>query len=391
MNLSTPTIVLAPDSFKESLSSIAAAEAMAQGVKAASPQARIDCLPMADGGEGTVQALVWATKGTYCKELVHDPLGRPVEATFGLLGSGHCAVIEMAAASGLALVPADKRNPLLTSTRGTGELILAAMKAGVTRIILGIGGSATVDGGTGMARALGVRFLDANGNELPPGGGSLVELSTIDTSGLDPRIRTVQIDVACDVNNPLTGPRGAAHIFGPQKGATPAMVEQLEQGLTRLGQIMAQQLGEDVIRIIKTPGSGAAGGLGAALMAFLNGRLTSGIDLVIDAVRLADRLAGADLCLTGEGKLDHQSASGKAVMGVGRLAKSMNVPVIVLAGTIGSGAEQVLAQGITQYHAITPESMSLPEAMKQAPRLLAQTAERVVRNFFAESNIEKRG
>ena len=388
MNLSTPTIVLAPDSFKESLSSIAAAEAMAQGVKAACPQARIDCVPMADGGEGTVQALVWATNGTYCKELVHDPLGRPVEATFGLLGSGHCAVIEMAAASGLALVPADKRNPLLTSTRGTGELILAAIKAGVTRIILGIGGSATVDGGTGMAQALGVHFLDANGNELPPGGGSLTELSTIDATGLDLRIRNVRIDVACDVNNPLTGPRGAAHIFGPQKGATPAMVEQLEQGLTCLGRIIAQQLGKDVT---KTPGSGAAGGLGAALMAFLNGRLTSGIDLVIDAVRLADRLTGTDLCLTGEGKLDSQSASGKAVMGVGRLAKSMNIPVIVLAGTIGSGAEQVLAQGITQYHAITPESMSLPEAMKQAPRLLAQTAERVVRNFFAESNIEKRG
>ena len=379
MHSSTPTIVLAPDSFKESLSSIAAAEAMARGVKAAFPQARIDCVPMADGGEGTVQVLVCTTNGTYCKELVHDPLGRPVEATFGLLGTGQCAVIEMAAASGLALVSADQRNPLLTSTRGTGELILAALKAGVTRIILGIGGSATVDGGTGMARALGVRFLDAAGHDLPEGGGSLVELSTIDTTGLDTRIRNVQVDVACDVNNPLVGPRGAAHVFGPQKGANPAMVEQLDLGLAKFGTNIAQQLGKDVI---KTPGSGAAGGLGAALMAFLNGRLTSGVDLVIEAVRLADRLTDADLCLTGEGKLDYQSAAGKAVMGVGNLAKSMDVPVIVLAGTIGPGAEQVLAQGITQYHAITPESMSLPEAIKQAPSLLTQTAERVVRDFF---------
>jgi glycerate kinase len=196
----------------------------------------------------------------------------------------------------------------------------------------------------------------------------------------------VQFDVACDVNNPLIGPRGAAHIFGPQKGATPAMVEQLEQGLARLGRIIAQQLGKDVI---KTPGSGAAGGLGAALMAFLNGRLTSGVDLVIEAVRLADRLTGADLCLTGEGKLDYQSASGKAVMGVGRVAKSMNVPVIVLAGTIGPGAEHVLDEGIVSYHAIKPNSMSFPEAIKQAPRLLTQTTERVVRNFFAESNEPK--
>ena len=386
MLFSKPAIVLAPDSFKESLSSIAAAQAMAQGIRRAYPQAQIDCVPMADGGEGTVQALVWATDGTYCKELVHDPLSRQIEATFGLLGSGDCAVIEMAAASGLGLLAPQQRNPLLTTTRGTGELILAALKAGVSRIILGIGGSATVDGGTGMARALGVRFLDAAGNELPEGGGSLVQLSHIDITGLDPRIENVQIDVACDVNNPLIGEHGAARIFGPQKGATSQMVEQLEQGLARLGDIITQQLTKNVIN---TPGSGAAGGLGAALMAFLNGYLTSGVDLVIDAVRLADRLTGVDLCLTGEGKLDYQSASGKAVMGVGKLAKRMNVPAIVLAGTIGPGAEKLLDQGITQYHAVTPESMPLTEAVKQAPQLLANTAERVVRNFLKRSRIEQ--
>ena len=388
MESSPPTIVIAPDSFKESLSSISAAQAMAQGVKAAFPQARIDCVPMADGGEGTVQALVWATEGTYCEELVHDPLGRPTEAVFGLLGSGDCAVIEMAAASGLALVPADKRNPLITSTRGTGELILAALKAGVSRIIMGIGGSATVDGGTGMARALGVRFLDAAGRELPAGGGSLTQLATIDITGLDQRIRDVQIDVACDVNNPLIGPNGAAHVFGPQKGATPAMVEQLDHGLARLGKLIAEQLGKDVT---DAPGSGAAGGLGAALMAFLNGRLTSGINLVIEAVNLRERLTGVDLCLTGEGQLDFQSASGKAVMGVGRLAKSMNVPVIVLAGSIGSGAERILDQGIVSYHAITPDSMSLSEAIERTAELLAQKTQSVVRDFFDQSKKAKRG
>jgi len=386
MKLSKRTIVLAPDSFKESLSSIAASQAMAKGVRRACPEAQIDCVPMADGGEGTVQALVWATGGTYCQELVHDPLGRLVEATFGLLGHGDCAVIEMAAASGLELLDPQDRNPLLTSTRGTGELILAAMRAGVKRIILGIGGSATVDGGTGMARALGVRFLDAAGKELPEGGGGLTKLERIDISGLDHRIKNVRIEVACDVNNPLLGERGAARIFAPQKGATPQMVEQLEQSLARLGEKIAQQLAKEVIN---TPGAGAAGGLGAGLLAFVGGQLKSGVELVIEAVGLADRLVGAGLCITGEGKLDYQSACGKAVMGVGRLAKSMNVPAIVLAGTIGPGAEQVLNEGIIEYYAIKPESMSLPEAMKLAPELLAQAAEQVVRKFFSEVNKSK--
>lgn len=387
MELDKPAIVLAPDSFKESLSSVAAAEAMARGVRRACPGARIDSVPMADGGEGTVQALVWATSGTYCKEIVHDPLGRSVEATFGLLGRGDCAVIEMAAASGLELLQPKQRNPLLTTTRGTGELILAALKAGVGRIILGIGGSATVDGGTGMARALGVRFLDAAGQELSEGGASLTKLEKIDISALDPRIKNVRIDVACDVNNPLIGQCGAARVFAPQKGATPQMVEQLELGLARLGEKIAQQLGKDVIN---TPGSGAAGGLGAGLMAFLDGRPSSGVDLVIEAVHLACRLADADLCITGEGKLDYQSASGKAVMGVGRLAKTMNVPVIVLAGTVGPGAKKLLHQGITEYHSIKPTSMSLPEAIKRAPHLLTQTAERVMKDFLEKSASQNR-
>ena len=373
-------VVLAPDSFKESLSSVAAAAAMAEGVRRALAEVEIDCVPMADGGEGTVEALVSATGGSYRKVQVHDPLGREIEASFGLLGDGDCAVIEMAAASGLALVEPQLRNPLLTSTRGTGELILAGLEAGVSRIILGIGGSATVDGGTGMARALGVRFLDSAGNELHEGGASLTELETIDTTGLDGRVKDVRIEVACDVTNPLTGRLGAARIFGPQKGATPQMVQRLENGLCRLGKKIAEQLGQHVAEL---PGAGAAGGLGAGLVGFLGGRLRSGVELVIDAVGLKDRLAGARLCLTGEGKLDGQSAHGKTVAGVGRLARSMNVPAVVLAGTIGSGAERILNEGIVEFRAIKPQSMPLAEAIRRTPELLARAAEEVAKAYLS--------
>lgn len=372
-------VVLAPDSFKECLSSAAVAQAIAKGVKLACPHAQIDAVPMADGGEGTVDAMVCATGGTYCREMVHGPLGEPVEATFGLLGQGETAVMEMAQASGLELIEPGKRNPLLTSTRGTGELIRAALGAGVKRIILGIGGSATVDGGTGMARALGARFFDSQGFELPEGGGALAKLHSIDLSKLDSRIADVQIEVACDVTNPLVGPEGAARIFGPQKGATAEMVEHLEQGLANLGRQVALQLGKDVIEL---PGAGAAGGLGAGLVAFLNAKLRRGIELIIDVVGLAERLKDADLCITGEGKLDSQSASGKTVAGIGHLAKSLNVPVIVLAGSVGPGAELLLKQGISEYISIKPDSMSIREAIERAPELLAQAAEKITRKFF---------
>ncbi len=380
--VATLKVVLAPDSFKESLSSVEVARAMARGVRRACPDAQIDSVPMADGGEGTVEALVSATGGVYCRRMVHDPLGREVQASFALLGKGQWAVIEMAEASGLGLLKPKERNPLLTSTRGTGELILAALEAGVQRIIVGIGGSATVDGGTGMARALGVRFLDGAGNELPEGGGSLGKLETIDASELDKRVKDVRIEVASDVNNPLVGQRGASRIFGPQKGATPAMVEQLEAGLARLAEKMAEQLGQDIKGV---PGAGAAGGLGAGLVGFLAGRLRSGVELVIEAVGLADRLAGAQLCITGEGKLDSQTAHGKTVAGVGRLARRLKVPAVALAGQIGPGAQQVLSEGIVEYLAIKPESMSVQESMARAPELLADAAEEVVRRFIANS------
>ena len=379
-------VVLAPDSFKESLSSVDVAGAMARGVRRACADAQIDSVPMADGGEGTLEALVSATGGVYCRQMVHDPLGREVQASFALLGKGQWAVIEMAQASGLRLVEPKERNPLLTSTRGTGELILAAIEAGAKRIVIGIGGSATVDGGTGMARALGVRFLDVAGNELPEGGGSLEQLERIDASGLDRRVKDVLVEVASDVNNPLLGRRGAARVFGPQKGATPQMVEQLEAGLNRLAEKMAQQLGKEVKDV---PGAGAAGGLGAGLVGFLAGRLRSGVELVIEAVGLADRLAGAQLCITGEGKLDSQTAHGKTVAGVGRLARRLKVPAVALAGQIGPGAQQVLSEGIVRYRSIKPESMSVQESMARAPELLADAAEEVVRRFIANSESRK--
>jgi len=373
-------IVLAPDSFKESLSSVAVARAMARGVRRACPDAEIDSVPMADGGEGTVEALASATGGEYCRKMVHDPLDRPIEATFALLGKGEWAVIEMAQASGLGLIKPKERNPLLSSTRGTGELILSAMEAGAKRIIIGIGGSATVDGGTGMARALGVRFLDAAGNELPEGGGGLAKLERIDASGLDARVQDVEIEIASDVNNPLLGQHGAARIFGPQKGATPKMVEQLEEGLSRLAEKIAEQLG---INVRDLPGAGAAGGLGAGLIAFLGGRLRSGVELVIEAVDLAGRLAGAQLCITGEGRLDGQTAHGKTVAGVGRLARGLKVPAVALAGQLGPGAEQVLNEGIVEYLAIKPESMSVQESMARAEELLGEAAEQVARKYIA--------
>ena len=379
-------VVLAPDSFKESLSSVEVAQAMATGVRRVCGDAEIDSVPMADGGEGTVEALVSATAGVYRRETVHDPLGREVTASFGLLGDGDWAVLEMAQASGLGLVEPEKRNPLLTTTRGTGELILAAMDAGAKRIVIGIGGSATVDGGTGMARALGVRFLDGAGNELPEGGGALARLETIDASGLDARVANVRIEVASDVNSPLLGELGAASVFGPQKGATPAMVEQLEMSLKRLAEKMAEQLGSDVKDV---PGAGAAGGLGVGLMGFLHAGIRSGAELVIEAVGLADRLSGAQLCITGEGKLDSQTAHGKTVAGVGRLAKKMSVPAMALAGLIGAGAEQILDEGIVAYHSIKPESMSIQESMTRAAELLADGAEKLLRDFIANNEPER--
>lgn len=390
-------IVLAPDSFKESLSARQACEAIARGIRSVHADAEIDAIPMADGGEGTVDALVSATGGTLRRTTVTGPLGKPVEATWGLLGGSGplAAIIEMAAASGLALVPPDRRNPLLTTTYGTGELIRAALAHGVKRVIIGIGGSATTDGGTGAAQALGTEFLDSSGHPLPVPmtGGQLAAIARIacgsgiqrDTGILPvnlapPSSRPTQpfdvsILVACDVDNPLCGPRGAAAIYGPQKGATPEMVEQLDQGLAHLAEIIERDLGKNVRDF---PGAGAAGGLGAGLVAFLNARLDRGIRLVMEAVRFNERITGADLIITGEGKLDRQSMMGKVIEGVGRAGQAAGVPVVALVGTIGEGAETTL-QVLHSYHAINRENLPLHEALSRTPGALEAAAARLFR------------
>lgn len=371
-------IVAAPDSFKGSLSASKAAESMERGIKRVLPAAGVVRVPLSDGGEGLVDSLVGSTGGSILQKVVTGPLGRPVEAFWGLLGDNRTAVIEMAAASGLPLVPEEERNPLITTTYGTGELIKAALDAGCPRLIIGIGGSATNDGGAGMAQALGVGLRDSRGRELPFGGGSLSRLAKIDTSGLEPRLKGVEILVASDVDNPLTGPRGASRIYGPQKGAAPEMVEELDKALKHYSLVIEQYLG---LEVDGRPGSGAAGGLGAGLMAFLGGRLKPGIELVMEAVGFAGHLKGCDLVLTGEGKIDAQSAFGKVPVGVAREAKKRGLPVVALAGSVERSREmeRVYREGVTACFSIVKGPMTLKEAMAQADLLVEEAAAEVMR------------
>ena len=300
-------ILIAPDKFKGSLSAREVAAHIATGIRRVMPEALIMEVPMADGGEGTVQSLIDATSGEKVSVTVTGPLGQPVEAFFGILGDGKTAVIEMASASGLALVPPEKRDPRVTTTRGTGELLLAAAARGCHKAIVGIGGSATNDGGAGMAQAVGVRLLDAKGEELPPGGAALVQLHTVDVSQLDARVVAMEIVVASDVTNPLCGPNGASAVYGPQKGATPAMVAELDAALAHYAEVIADQLGRSVRDL---PGAGAAGGLGAGLLAFFPARMRRGVDIVIEVVGLREAMRSADLVITGEGGIDSQTAFG---------------------------------------------------------------------------------
>ena len=369
-------IVVAPDSFKGSVSALEAANAIEQGLRRVFPDAVIDKIPMADGGEGTVQSLVDATGGHLQTQRVLAPLENEVDAQFGILADSETAVIEMAAASGLTLVPADKRNPLRTTTYGTGQLIHTALEAGCRRFIIGIGGSATNDGGAGMAEALGVRLLDANGEEIPHGGGGLGQLASIDVSGLHPAVAETETVVACDVNNPLTGPGGASHVYGPQKGATPEMIETLDAHLAHFDGVLTRTLGKSFNDI---PGAGAAGGLGAGLMAFLNAELRLGVDIMVDAVNLTERVKGASLVFTGEGQLDFQTAFGKTPVGVAKVAKTHNIPVIAIAGGIAEGAEAVYEAGIDAMLGIVQEPMELEDAVADASRLIADTAEQAAR------------
>ncbi|MCA1202878.1 glycerate kinase [Priestia flexa] len=364
-------IVIAPDSFKESLSALEVAEAVEKGFKQVLPQANYVKVPMADGGEGTVQSLVDATDGEIISKTVTGPLGEPVEAFFGILGTKRTAVIEMAAASGLHLVPPAKRNPLMTTTKGTGELISAALDYGVNHIIIGIGGSATNDGGAGMAKALGAQLLDAEGNEILDGGGALGNLAFINLSTLDSRLQHVKIEVACDVDNPLTGERGASAIFGPQKGATPEMVALLDRNLRHYAAVLERDLGQ---KIDDVPGAGAAGGLGAGLLAFLQAELKRGVDIVIEATNLLEAVRDADLVITGEGKIDGQTIYGKTPIGVAKTAKKHGIPVIGIAGNIGADSHVVYEHGIDALFSIVPGVTTLENAFANASDYVEKTA-----------------
>lgn len=375
-------IVVAPDSFKGSLSAAQVADAITEGILRALPDTEVVQIPIADGGEGTVEALVRATGGTVIPVRAMNPEGIKIESFFGMLGDGDTAIIEMAAASGLPLVREDLRNPMTATSYGTGELIRAALDAGCQEIILGIGGSATNDGGVGAIQALGGHFLDDHRQEVGLGGGELSWIRSIDLSGLDSRLSHTRITVACDVENPLTGENGASSVFGPQKGATPQMVSLLDAGLRNLAEVIRRDLGCDVEHL---PGAGAAGGLGAAAVAFLHAELKSGIEIVLEATKFAEHLQDAALVITGEGRIDSQTLQGKTISGVVRLAASANVPVLALGGGVEEDGYQLLRHGAIAVLPIVNKPMSLQNACRDASTLIRNAAEQGVRLFSWKS------
>ncbi|SHM69934.1 glycerate kinase [Pseudomonas asturiensis] len=369
-------IVIAPDSFKDSLSAQAVADAIASGLAEVWPDAELIKCPMADGGEGTIEALLDACNGQWMSAQVSGPLGTMIQAGWGWLAQSRTAIIEMAMASGLQLLTLAQRDACLTSTKGTGQLISAALDAGAQRIILAIGGSATNDGGSGMLSALGVRFLDRDDQPLPGGGLALSGLARVDLSGVDPRLADVRVEIAADVDNPLCGPNGASHIFGPQKGASPQQVLALDAALANFADHSALALGHD---LRDSPGSGAAGGMGFAAKAYLNASFRAGVEVVADLTGLEQALVDADLVITGEGRFDAQTLRGKTPLGVARVAQRQGVPVIVLAGTLGEGYEQLYRHGISAAFALTSGPMNLEDACREAPRLLHDRARDVAR------------
>ncbi|QAA34504.1 glycerate kinase [Clostridium manihotivorum] len=369
-------IVLAPDSFKESMTAKEACEAMERGIKKVNKNISCIHVPMADGGEGTMQSLIDATEGKIYSLKVIGPLGNEVEAKYGILGKGQVAVIEMASASGLELVPIEMRNPLITTTFGTGQLIKACLSHGIKRLIIGIGGSATNDGGAGVIQALGGRLLDEEGKELGFGGGELGKLSNIDLSSFDSRLKDIEVQVACDVTNPLCGDYGAANVFGQQKGATKDMIITLDNNLKHYAQIIKEKLGKDVLDL---PGAGAAGGLGAGLMAFLDGNLRRGIDIVVEYTGLEEKVRNADMVWTGEGSIDFQTQYGKTPIGVATVAKKYNKPVIALAGRIGEGIEVLYEKGIDAIFSIMQGVTSLEEALAKGQDNIERTSENIIR------------
>lgn len=367
-------IIIAPDSFKESLSANEVAKAIERGFVRRLPHAEYLCLPMADGGEGTTEALVQATHGRLLTERVQDPLGRCITAQWGLLGDGETAVVETAAASGLALLEPSERNPLITSSSGTGQLIKAVLDNGAKRLILGLGGSATNDCGAGLLKALGADFFDAQGDSIDPVTGALTDITRIDLTALDPRLQALDIQVACDVDNPLAGPEGASAVFGPQKGANAEMVQQLDQALQHFGCLLEQACGHE---LSTQSGSGAAGGIGAALLALTHVQLRSGIEIVMDAVSLDDYLFGADLVITGEGRMDSQSVRGKTPVGVAQRAKRYGCQVVALAGALSEDVSIVHQHGIDAVFSVVPGAVSLPQALAQAEQNIENCAQNV--------------
>ena len=379
-------IVIAPQGFKGSLTGLEVARSIEKGVLAVLPDATTDLVSVADGGDGTLQSLVDSTGGEVISSTVTDPLGREIQADWGSLGDGETAVIEMARSSGLALLKLDELDPLTATTFGTGELVKVALDRGHTRFIIGIGGSATNDGGAGMMEALGARLLNASGKSLSRGGAALADIETIDVSGFDQRFRDAHIEVACDVNNPLCGPDGASAVFGPQKGATPEMVEELDAALAQYAAVIERDLGSDIRTY---PGAGAAGGLGAGLMAFAQAELKAGVDIVLDAVDLDSHLEGADLVITGEGQIDHSTIFNKSPVGVAARAAKYGIPVIAIAGGLGDGYREVHGKGIAAMFTLVSGPMSLEDAIADSESLLAGAAEEIMRMLMVGANLQQ--
>lgn len=368
--------VVAPDSFKESMTAKEVCNAMEKGIKKADPAAEVIKVPMADGGEGTVDSLVDATNGQRVTVEVTGPLGNKISSYYGILGNGTTAVIEMAKASGLEIVEKEKRNPTITTTFGTGELIRDALDHNVKEIIIGLGGSSTNDGGSGMAQALGAKLLDQHKHQIPFGGGNLDKLDKIDISALDTRLQDTKIILASDVTNPLIGKDGASRVFGPQKGATPEMVEKLENNLQHYAKIIKRDLNKDVASV---SGAGAAGGLGAGLMAFTTCEMRRGVDLAIEVTKLEEKIRDADYVFTGEGGTDFQTKFGKTPYGVAKLGKKYHKPVISLAGYLGEGIDSLYSEGFTAIFGIIPGACDLSIALKNGPSNVVRTTENIVR------------
>ncbi|MFS8175195.1 glycerate kinase [Vreelandella titanicae] len=369
-------VLLCPDSFKDALSAQDAATAMARGVQRAAPEAHVQVCPLADGGEGSLDALIAATGAERRQLNVQDALGRPRQAAWGWLSDQRTAFIELAEASGLQHLAADERNALHTSTFGVGELLLTALDQGAEKALLLLGGSATNDGGAGMLQALGARFLDQHGEPLPPGGAALNQLASLELDGLDPRLAKFSLEAAVDVDNPLLGERGASAVFGPQKGASPEEVEQLDRALGHFADISTHALSDDYRML---PGVGAAGGMGFAAKAFLNATLKPGIEMIMQQAGMASLLARADLVITGEGRLDGQSLSGKTPIGVSRAAKRLHKPVIVLAGSLGDGWQACFDEGVTAAFALADGPMTLADALPRTAKLLEARCESLLR------------